>query len=419
MKDLFKGHHPWLLVLVIAVDIFSALVIRHSILSKGESEFNANVFFCLIIIGGLALYAILVEFLSGRDMPLIGENKEKEEKAKALITQPSTPDAPVSESTSQPEQSSVSRDDLEKIMRDVMADLKREVAVPIGATISKDEDGIVSVNINEMKNSASELIQTREDAIYRFACEYTIEVLGSYVKQRDVPTLLLKLGLFQKASTPNWDPRSTEEIEAGGKIRRIEVSAPVEKWALLHYGWNMGRLFGKQNNFITHFLKTTFHYHLDGLSDNQLPKKLKQNPRKGVIKIEERFDNNFSIEEYRLSNEVQQSEVIEGTKASPISEDAEPAPGAQTIETPHEEAGPINPIQTENRPVRMPPLFEDEERPDDDDDWDDEEYDYSKDDEIEDEDDEPMTDAEFEEFINRKMKKGEDSRCLDEELLAG
>lgn len=48
MKDLFKGHHPWLLVLVIAVDIFSALVIRHSILSKGESEFNANVFFCLI-----------------------------------------------------------------------------------------------------------------------------------------------------------------------------------------------------------------------------------------------------------------------------------------------------------------------------------------------------------------------------------
>ena len=32
-----------------------------------------------------------------------------------------------------------------------MADLKREVAVPSGATITKDEDGIVSVNINEMK----------------------------------------------------------------------------------------------------------------------------------------------------------------------------------------------------------------------------------------------------------------------------
>lgn len=419
MKDLFKGHHPWLLVLVIAVDIFSALVIRHSILSKGESEFNANVFFCLIIIGGLALYAILVEFLSGKDMPLIGENKGKEEKVKAPLPQPLATESSAEQPSSSPEQAAVSRDDLEKIMRDVMADLKHEVAVPAGATISKDEDGIVSVNINEMKNSASELIQTREDAIYRFACEYTIEVLGSFVKQRDVPTLLLKLGLFQKASTPNWDPRSSEDIEAGGKIQRIEVSAPVEKWALLHYGWNMGRLFGKQNNFITHFLKTTFHYHLDGLSDNQLPKKLKQNPLQGVIKIEERFGNNFSIEEYRLSNDVQQSEVIKDTKASHISEDAEPATVAQTIETPHEETVPITPIQTENRPVRMPPLFEDEERPDDDDDWDDEEYDYSKDDEIEDEDDEPMTDAEFEKFINRKMKKGEDSRCLDEELLAG
>ena len=419
MKDLFKGHHPWLLVLVIAVDIFSALVIRHSILSKGESEFNANVFFCLIIIGGLALYAILVEFLSGKDMPLIGENKGKEEKVKAPLPQPLATESLAEQTSPSPEQATVSRDDLEKIMRDVMADLKREVAVPIGATISKDEDGIVSVNINEMKNSASELVRTQEDAKYRFACEYTMKVLGSYIKQRDVPTLLFRLGLFQRASTPNWDPRSSEDIEAEGKIQRIEVSAPVEKWALLHYGWNMGRLFGKQNNFITHFLKTTFHYHLDGLSDNQLPKKLKQNPLQGVIKIEERFDNNFSIEEYRLSNDVQQSEVIEDTKASHISEDAEPAIVAQTIETPHGETEPITPIQTENRPVRMPPLFEDEERPDDDDECDNEDNDYSNDDGEDDEDDEPMTEEEFDNFIDRQMKKGKNSRCLDNELLAG
>lgn len=419
MKDLFKGHHPWLLVLVIAVDIFSALVIRHSILSKGESEFNANVFFFIVLVAGLALYALLVEFISGKDMPLIGENKEKEEKVKDPTPQPLATESSVEQPTPSPEQAAVSRDDLEKIMRNVMADLKREVAVPSGATISKDEDGVVSVNINEMKNSASELIQTREDAVYRFACEYTIEVLGSYVKQRDVPTLLLRLGLFQKASTPNWDPRSTEEIEAGGKIRRIEVSAPVEKWALLHYGWNMGRLFGKQNNFITHFLKTTFHYHLDGLSDNQLPKKLKQNPLKGVIKIEERFDNNFSIEEYRLSNDIQQSEVLENTKASPISEDDEPAKVAQTIETPHKEAEPITPIQTENRPVRMPPLFEDEERSDDEDECDNEDHDYSNDNEEDDEEDEPMTDEEFDNFIDRQMKKGKNSKCLNNELLAG
>lgn len=422
MKDLFKGHHPWLLVLVIAVDIFSALVIRHSILSKGESEFNANVFFCLIIIGGLALYAILVEFLSGQDMPLIGEKKGKEEMVKVPVSQPITEETSVGQTTVPLEQATVSRDDLEQIMRNVMSDLKREVAVPTGATITKDEDGIVSVNINEMKNSASELVRTQEDAKYRFACEYTMKVLGSYIKQRDVPTLLFRLGLFQRASTPKWDPRSSEDIEAGGKIQRIEVSAPVEKWALLHYGWNMGRLFGKQNNFITHFLKTTFHYHLDGLSDNQLPRKLKQNPLQGVIKIEERFDNNFSIEEYRLSNDVQQSEVIEGTKASSISEDADPVPMAPTIETPHEETESTTPIQTDNRPTRMPPLFDDDERPDEDDEWDNEDYDYSNDDEEEDEDDEddePMTEEEFENFIDRQMKKGKNSRCLDNELLAG
>ncbi len=53
----------------------------------------------------------------------------------------------------------------------------------------------------------------------------------------------------------------------------------------------------------------------------------------------------------------------------------------------------------------MPPLFEGEERPDDDDEWDNEDYDYSNDDEEEDEDDEPMTEEEFDNFIDRQMKK--------------
>lgn len=98
-------------------------------------------------------------------MPLIGENKGKEEKGKAPSPQPLATESSVEQTS--PEQAAASRDDLEKIMRDVTADLKREVAVPTGATISKDEDGIVSVNINEMKNLASELIQTRENAVYR------------------------------------------------------------------------------------------------------------------------------------------------------------------------------------------------------------------------------------------------------------
>lgn len=55
MKDLFKGHHPWLLVLVIAVDIFSALVIRHSILSKGT-----NVPCTLALISSFLCFSILI-----------------------------------------------------------------------------------------------------------------------------------------------------------------------------------------------------------------------------------------------------------------------------------------------------------------------------------------------------------------------
>lgn len=168
-------------------------------------------------------------------MPLIGENNEKEKLAKVPVPIPTTIETSVEPVETPTEQAHISRADLEQIMRNVISELKHEVAVPSGATITKDENGVVSVNINEMKKSSSELIKTQEDAKYRFACEYTMEVLGCYVKERDIPTLLIRVGLFQRASTPDWDPRSAKEIEAGVKIRRIEVSAPVEKWALLHY----------------------------------------------------------------------------------------------------------------------------------------------------------------------------------------
>lgn len=414
MKDLFKGHHPWLLVLVIAVDIFSALVIRHSILTKGESEFNANVFFCLIIIGGLALYAILVEFLSGQDMPLIGEKKGKEEMVKVPVSRLITEETSVERTTVPLEQATVSRDDLEQIMRNVMSDLKREVAVPTGATITKDEDGIVSVNINEMKNSASELVRTQEDAKYRFACEYTMKVLGGYIKQRDVPTLLFRLGLFQGASTPNWDPRSSEDIEARVKIQRIEVSAPVEKWALLHYGWNMGRLFGKQNNFITHFLKTTFHYHLDGLLDNQLPKKLKQNPLQGVIKIEERFDKDFSVEDYSLEKDIaKQPAKVTTTLETTVTEKVETATIVETDEITPEKETPVAPTKVSLKD--MDSMVENEDYEDENPEAYNDADEYYEDDE----DDELFNEEEWEAYVNRSLERGANSRCLDQEYLAG
>lgn len=298
-----------------------------------------------------------------------------------------------------------------------MSDLKREVAVPIGTTITKDEDGIVSVNINEMKNSASELVRTQEDAKYRFACEYTMKVLGSYIKQRDVPTLLFRLGLFQRASTPNWDPRSSGYIEAGVEIQRIEVSAPVEKWALLHYDWNMGRLFGKQNNFITHFLKTTFHYHLDVLSDNQLPKKLKQNPRKGVIKIEERFDKDFSIEDFSLSKDVaEQPDNIATTSVPTVTAKEETESVAETIETTRAKTQAVVPAN--ENPKNIDLLEEDKEEFDEvygsfDDANDDYEDFYNEDED----NDEPMSDDEWNEFVLRQMERNADPQKLSVDNL--
>ena len=417
MKDLFKGHHPWLLVLVVAVDIFSALTIRHSILTKGESEFNANVFFFIVLVAGLALYALLVEFISGKDMPLIGEKEEKETK----IVQPIPVSQPVintADPTPPVKEKPLSRGDFEDMMLNVITKLRQETAIPPEAQLKKhDETGVVSFNINDMKESAASLVQSQEDAKYRFACEYTAEKLGSYVKPHSLETLFFRLGMFQKASSPNWDPRTPEEIEAGIEAVRIEVASPVEKWALLHYGWNMGRLFGKPNNCINHFLKTTFHYHLDGLSDNQLPKKLKQNPLQGVIKIEERFDKGITIADYNIEEDAKPSANAEASHLEPATEKV-------VKETIPKTAAPISdkpdpPISTEEKSI-IAESEEDQEPADEERDDYDNLNDYDEDRDMDDDDDVPMNDEEWDEFVKRSMDRGTDSRSLDSgDLLAG
>ena len=390
MKDLFKGHHPWLLVLVIAVDIFSALTIRHSILSKGESEFNANVFFLIVIVAGLALYALLVEFLSGKDMPLIGETEEKEAKIVQQIPV-SQPVIDINSSTPQSKERPLSRGDFEDMMLNVVTKLRQETAIPPEASLKKhDETGVVSFNINDMKESAASLVQSQEDTKYRFACEYTAEKLGPYVK----------LCVLQN-------------IPAA----RIEVASPIEKWALLHFGWNMGRLFGKPNNFINHFLKTTFHYHLDGLSDNQLPKKLKQNPLQGVIKIEERFDKGLTIADYNIEEDTTTSA---NTEASNI----EPATEKVVKETIPKTAAPIYykpdpPISTEEK-SKIAESEEAQEPADEERDDYDNLNDYDEDRDMDNDNDEPMNDEEWAEFVQRSMERGKDSRSLDcGDLIAG
>lgn len=246
-----------------------------------------------------------------------------------------------------------------------------------------------------------------------------MKVLGSYIKQRDVPILLFRLGYFRELPRPAGPLEVPKILNPGSKFKESRFQSLSRNG----HSCTMDGIWEDSSGSRTISSLTScppFHYHLDGLSENQRPKKLKQNPRKGVIKIEERFDNNFSIVEYRLSNDIQQSEVIEDTKASPISQYADPAPVTQTIETPYEETEPIAPTQTENRPTRMPPLYDDEERLEDVDEWDNEDYDYSNDEEDkEDEEDEPMTYEEFDDFIDRQMKKGKNSKCLNNELLAG
>ena len=85
----------------------------------------------------------------------------------------------------------LSRGDFEDMMLIVVTKLRQETAILPEASLKKhDENGVVSFNINDMKESAASLVQSQEDAKYRFACEYTSEKSGLYVKPCDLEILL-------------------------------------------------------------------------------------------------------------------------------------------------------------------------------------------------------------------------------------
>ena len=168
--------------------------------------------------------------------------------------------------------------------------------------------------------------------------------------------------------------------------------------------------FGKPNNFINHFLKTTFHYHLDGLSDNQLPKKLKQNPLQGVIKIEERFDKGLTIADYNI-------EEYTTTSANTEASNIEPATEKVVKETIPKTAAPIYykpdpPISIEEK-SKIAESEEAQEPADEERDDYDNLNDYDEDRDMDNDNDEPMNDEEWAEFVQRSMERGKDSRSLD------
>ncbi len=69
--------------------------------------------------------------------------------------------------------------DFEDMMLSVVSKLRQETAIPPETTLKKkDETGVVSFNLNDIKESAASLVKSQEDAKYRFACEYTAEKLA-------------------------------------------------------------------------------------------------------------------------------------------------------------------------------------------------------------------------------------------------
>lgn len=245
MKDLIKGHNPYVLAAVVIVTAAVAAMFRNQAVNEGYSPFNANFLFILILFGGLCIYGILYEGLKELSKLLCRRGWKK-----LGITPQEQP------STSEP-----------------------TAVVP--EPVAEENPNAVTLDMGILSEQAHNELELERNSILRQALEYTSEVLGPYLSAEHMKILASRLSKFQRAGTSRWNVQSDDE-----PLMRIEPYSPITKLDLQHYGWNVGQLFDRTGSQIAFFLKTTFDIHFDKIADHILPKKLTIDPLKGIIKID-------------------------------------------------------------------------------------------------------------------------------------
>lgn len=306
MKDLFKGHNPWLLTFVGVILAVLAAVVRSKAVDEGLSTFNANFIFITILAGGFAIYGIFHEGLvvisdlicrwgwKKRGITLKPKEIHVEElpnngattsklltSAEAIATQPNVNEHRIA--------ANLTKEEIEEMIGNAIRDNEGKTSDPISITGNKEDVLSFHIDMATLSKNIENNIQRESESVYIEAMLYTVDILGPYMSEPEMTVLLARLGMFQKAATKQWPVLAEGETT----VKRLHPYQPISKIDLMHYGWNIGKLFDKNGAQINYFLKTTFANHFDNIDDRVLPKKLKQYPLQGTIKINEEFNPNY------------------------------------------------------------------------------------------------------------------------------
>ncbi|MCT4072234.1 mobilization protein [Elizabethkingia anophelis] len=241
---------------VLLVCVVAGTLARLSFLHKGGDEYTANIVFWSITAFSVLIYGIIILFL---DVILVGIKKfiQKRKNLKNNVIK------------------SVQVNNLDEKIEE------QETVINDNSSIHFDEDSqennlaqtSVLANLESIRKVQLQEKQQVENQKLQIAIDYTRNQFALYVTDEDLAAICNSISLYSKQ----------EEIPLHTSV----VTKGLSNLDLYHFGWNIWNHFKpiKQER-VSKLLKTVF-VSLDDIDVDTIKSHLKDEPKKGTIKIQE------------------------------------------------------------------------------------------------------------------------------------
>ena len=247
--------HIALYSLVLVGTLVVGVLARQFVLSKGIDDFSSSVAFFATVIVLMAIYASLQTTFNQFLLPRI----------EAFLLRFSTFQTMKDNNDAVSVSETLSVEDSNQVTHDVI-----EPASTTEETISKpSEYEVMRTNAIAEKNRA---IQTRLEKVLN----YTKQTMVAYMSEEDLNRLCAYITEYSTGDTLQ-------------KISPVKVDSQLKSIDIMHFGWNLGKAFGKKRIHTATFIKNVFAHTLRDLEIATIERKMSHTESKCMIKLDEKI----------------------------------------------------------------------------------------------------------------------------------
>ena len=247
--------HIILYSLVLVGTLVVGVLARQFVLSKGVDDFSSNVAFFATVIVLMAIYASLQTTFNQFLLPRI----------EAFLLRFSAFQTMENHNDTVSEPEALTIEDSNQTIPNII-----DPAPAAEETISEpSEYEVMRTNSIAKKNRA---IQTKLEKVI----SYTKQTMVAYMSEEDLNRLCAYITEYSTGDTLQ-------------KISPVKVDSQLKSIDIMHFGWNIGKAFGRKRIHTATFIKNVFAHTLRDLEIATIERKMSHTESKCMIKLDEKI----------------------------------------------------------------------------------------------------------------------------------